>query len=154
MDSVSSKLIFPPLLMILVTLLGKKNTWASQILFFKLLAAKAALVAQKTGHSSSYGFLLWTGPNSGFFGHQKFFSVFGFILARHLVKKSRLKKRYDLMAFCGGHCVLCVKINPPTCKSAFLWARKKEKNRKNNIVKYIKNRQSFEHFFRDGAFFL
>ncbi len=42
MDSVSSKLIFPPLLMIVVTLLGKKNTWASQILFFKLLAAKAA----------------------------------------------------------------------------------------------------------------
>ncbi len=87
MDSVSSKLIFPPLLMILVTLLAKKNTWASQILFFKLLAAKGALVAQAASHSSSYGFLLLTGFNSGFFGHKKFFTAFGFILARHLVKK-------------------------------------------------------------------
>jgi hypothetical protein len=74
--------------MILVTLLGKKNTRASQILFFKLLVAKAALVAQVAGHSGSYGFLLWTGPNSGFFGHQKFFTAFGFILSRHLVKKN------------------------------------------------------------------
>jgi hypothetical protein len=72
--------------MILVILLGKKNTWASQILFFKLLAAQAV------SHSSSCGFLLWIHPNSDFFGHQKFGTAFISTLARHLVKKSRLKK--------------------------------------------------------------
>jgi hypothetical protein len=50
--------------MILVILLGKKNTWTSQIIFFKLLAGQAALVAQAVSHSSSCGFLLWIGPNS------------------------------------------------------------------------------------------
>jgi hypothetical protein len=73
--------------MILVILLGKKNTWAIQIPFFKLLAAQVALVAQAVGHSSSCGFLLWSGPNSDFFGHQKFYTAFISILARHLVKK-------------------------------------------------------------------
>jgi hypothetical protein len=106
--------------MILVILLGKKNTWASQILFFKLLAAQVGLVAQAVNHSSSCGFLLWSGPNSDIFGHQKFCTSFISILARHLVKKSRLKKRCDFMAICGGHCVLYVKINPPTYKSVFL----------------------------------
>jgi hypothetical protein len=79
--------------MILVILLGKKNTWASQILFFKLLTAQAALVAQAVGHSSSCGFLLWSGPNSDFFGHQKFCTSFISILARHLVKKIQTKKK-------------------------------------------------------------
>jgi hypothetical protein len=55
------------------------------------------------------------------------------------------------MAFCGGHYVLCIKINPPTCKSAFLWARKKKKMKKQHCK--AKNRQSFKHFFCDGAFF-
>jgi hypothetical protein len=65
--------------------------------------------------------LLWIGPNSdSFFGHETFFTASIFILVRHLVKKYRLKKRCDFMAFCGGHCVLCVKRNPPTYKSAFL----------------------------------
>jgi hypothetical protein len=42
------------------------------------------------------------------------------------------------MAFCGGYCVLCVKINPPTCKSAFLWARKKEKTEKQHCKVQLK----------------
>ncbi len=73
--------------MILVILLGKKNTWASQILFFELLAAQAALVAQAVSHSSSCGFLLWSSPNCEFFGHQKFCTSFISILARNLEKK-------------------------------------------------------------------
>jgi hypothetical protein len=50
----------------------------------------------------------------------------------HLVKKrSRLKKGVTswpsmVATFCGGHCVMYVTINPPTYKTAFLWARKKE----------------------------
>ncbi len=39
------------------------------------------------------------------------------------------------MAFCDGHCLLAVKINPPTCKYAFLWARQKEKKKKKQHCK-------------------
>jgi hypothetical protein len=49
--------------------------------------SQAALASQAVGHGSSCDFHLWTGPNSGFFGNQKFFIAFGFILTRHLVKK-------------------------------------------------------------------
>jgi hypothetical protein len=39
-----------PFLMMPVTLQGIKNTLAGKILFFKLLAAQAALAAQAVGH--------------------------------------------------------------------------------------------------------
>jgi hypothetical protein len=42
------------------------------------------------------------------------------------------------MAFYGGHCILCVKINPPTCKSAFPWARKKGKQKKQHCKLQLK----------------
>jgi hypothetical protein len=97
--------------------------------------ALAAQAAQAVRHGSSCDFQLWTGPNSDFFSNQKIFIAFGFILTKHLVK-SRPEKRRDFMAFYGSHCILCVKINPPTFKYAFQWGSKNEKKWKNNIVNY------------------
>jgi hypothetical protein len=45
----------------------------------KTFGGQVALVAQEVGHISSCGFLLWISHDSGFFGHQKFFTAFVYL---------------------------------------------------------------------------
>jgi hypothetical protein len=54
-------------------------------------------------------------------------NALGFIFDQASCKKIQTKKRRDVIAFHGGHYVLAVEINPSTCKSAFLWSKKKNK---------------------------
>ncbi len=56
-------------------------------------------------------------------------NALGFIFDQASCTKIQTKKRRDI-AFHGGHYVLAAEINPSTCKSAFLWSKKKNKTEK------------------------
>jgi hypothetical protein len=115
---------------------GHRDTWVRKIIFSELLVALAALVAQAFSHSSSCGFLL-PSPNSSIFCHQKFLVPL-FYFDQASCKKIQTQKRCDIMAFHGGHCMLAVKINPPTCKYAFLWSKKRIEPKKQHSKLLLK----------------
>jgi hypothetical protein len=108
------------LLMMRVILLGIETLRPTiYALFNELLTAKAV------SHNSSSGSLFSPGPKPTIFSHQKFMNALGFIFDQASCKKIHTKKRRDI-AFHGGHYVLAAEINPSTCKSAFLWSKKKK----------------------------
>ncbi len=75
------------------------------------------------------------------------------ILAKHLVKSSALKKKFNFSAFFGGPCVLSAEINPPTCKIAVLWYQIKKKKRKNSILNWHKKSPKFQTLFQQWRVF-
>jgi hypothetical protein len=91
-----------------------RKTWASKILFFKLLVGHAALKAQAVGHVYCWVSILLPGPNPNFFGHQLFPTDLNCILARQLLKKFCTLKKVQL---CGllwwPLCAECLKTTFP-----------------------------------------
>ncbi len=126
MDKMMSWGMAAPFLMMPVTLQGIKNTWASKILFFELLVAKAApvaqaaLVAQVVGHVYCWVSYLLPGLNPNFFGHKMFPTDLSGILARQRFYKICTLKKVQL---CGllwwPLCDECQK-NLSVCKLAVL----------------------------------